>query len=93
VASEDPVLYDDNILIAPTLYGIAANDVGAILGISSNLILGAITEEYNDRNESLWDQFTQAGTDLYLETFGSLSHEDFLRGYEYAAQQGGELEK
>ena len=78
--------YDNGILRVATDYGEAVRRVGHGLnleenGISSTVINGVILEEYQDRNESLFKQITQAGADT-IATFSLTDHNDIRQKYE-----------
>lgn len=91
MSEETPMQYDDNILTLVDIYSTTALQVQNTLGskASSTAALGAILEEYNDRNESGLDIFSQAvgdGASYFLNT----NHADILAEYNFVQSQGAE---
>jgi hypothetical protein len=61
MADETPEVYSPYILNLSLVMGVSADRVGLTLGISSTSILGALSEEFNDRRASYWDVIIQSG--------------------------------
>ncbi len=89
MATEEPMIYDDQILRLVDMYSTSALQMQNLIGGSSIAALGAILEEYNDRYETLPDVLTQAFAD-YWATAHSNNHQEILQNFEYAQAQGAE---
>jgi hypothetical protein len=86
MATETPMIYDEDILTLAARYAETADKVAGILnldayGISFTGINAPILEEYNDRNESLYEQATQWSADVYSYLFLG-DHDSILGNYE-----------
>jgi hypothetical protein len=90
MADETPEIYSSDILHLALVMGLSADVIGQTLGVSSTVILGALSEEFNDRNASYWELTTQLGADFLASEVYGRTHADFVADYQYAAAQTAE---
>jgi hypothetical protein len=86
MSDETPVVYNGSVLEIASIYEGSAANFGQTLGVSAQVILGAILEEYNDQNVTWW-QAQRAELSELVSYLGNGDHAAILAGYEYVSSQ------